>query len=149
MSVGISDGQVFRELRVCAEMVDGGGLTRDFCRPFAISVTPLARTQPTVVKSTKRVTENTPVRMAIKASIFLIPMETKKQATARLAKEATTGAKPSIKTAPTRRKPGRSSPVIDAQTDSGGIRLGQTRPAPIRARADSGGVTLKLASRGG
>ena len=39
--------------------------------------------------------------------------------------------------------------TIDAQTDSGGIRLDQTRPAPIRARADSGGVALKLASSGG
>ncbi|MFL6354808.1 MAG: DUF4097 family beta strand repeat-containing protein [Bryobacteraceae bacterium] len=39
--------------------------------------------------------------------------------------------------------------TIDAQADSGGIRVGQTRPAPIRARADSGGVTVKLASNGG
>jgi Putative adhesin len=39
--------------------------------------------------------------------------------------------------------------TIDAQADSGGIRLAQTRPAPIRARADSGGVTVKLASSGG
>jgi hypothetical protein len=39
--------------------------------------------------------------------------------------------------------------TIDAQADSGGIRVAQTRPAPIRARADSGGVTVKLASTGG
>jgi Putative adhesin len=39
--------------------------------------------------------------------------------------------------------------TIDAQADSGGIRVGQTRPARIRARADSGGVTVKLASSGG
>lgn len=39
--------------------------------------------------------------------------------------------------------------TIDAQADSGGIRLDQTRPAPIRARADSGGVTVKLASSSG
>jgi Putative adhesin len=38
---------------------------------------------------------------------------------------------------------------IDAKAESGGIRVGQTRPAPIRARADSGGVTVKLASNGG
>lgn len=38
---------------------------------------------------------------------------------------------------------------IDAQADSGGIRVGQTRPAAIRARADSGGVTVKLAPSGG
>lgn len=34
---------------------------------------------------------------------------------------------------------------IDAETDSGSIKLGQTRPASIRAKADSGGVTVKLA----
>jgi hypothetical protein len=39
--------------------------------------------------------------------------------------------------------------TIDAQADSGGIRVGQTTPAPIRARTDSGGVTVKLASSGG
>lgn len=38
---------------------------------------------------------------------------------------------------------------IDVQADSGGIRVAQTKPAPIRARADSGGVTVKLASSGG
>ena len=38
---------------------------------------------------------------------------------------------------------------IDAQTDSGGIRLSQTMAAPIRARADSGGATLTLASTAG
>lgn len=38
---------------------------------------------------------------------------------------------------------------IDAQTDSGGIRLSQTVAAPVRARADSGGATLTLASAAG
>lgn len=38
---------------------------------------------------------------------------------------------------------------IDAQTDSGGIRLAQTRPAAISAKADSGGVTVKLAPGAG
>lgn len=38
---------------------------------------------------------------------------------------------------------------IDAQTDSGGIHLSQTNPAPIRAKADSGGVSVRLASNGG
>jgi hypothetical protein len=39
--------------------------------------------------------------------------------------------------------------AIDAQTDSGGIRLSQTRPDTIRARADSGGAHVKLASSAG
>lgn len=34
---------------------------------------------------------------------------------------------------------------IDAQADSGSIRLTQTKPAPIHAKADSGGVTVRLA----
>ncbi len=34
---------------------------------------------------------------------------------------------------------------IDAGADSGSIRLTQTTPAPIRAKADSGGVTVRLA----
>lgn len=38
---------------------------------------------------------------------------------------------------------------IDAQTDSGSIRLSQTTPAPIRAKADSGGVTVRLAPKAG
>ena len=38
---------------------------------------------------------------------------------------------------------------IDAETDSGGIRLEQTSAAPVRAKADSGGVTLRLASNAG
>lgn len=38
-----------------------------------------------------------------------------------------------------------ASGSIDAQADSGGIRLAQTHPAPIHAKADSGGVTVKLA----
>jgi hypothetical protein len=38
---------------------------------------------------------------------------------------------------------------IDAETDSGGIHLSQTTPASIRAKADSGGVTVRLASNGG
>lgn len=38
---------------------------------------------------------------------------------------------------------------IDAKTDSGGIRLSQTVAAPVRARADSGGATVTLASAGG
>lgn len=35
--------------------------------------------------------------------------------------------------------------AVDAQTDSGSVRLTQTRPAPIRAKAESGGVQVKLA----
>ncbi|MBV8552576.1 MAG: DUF4097 family beta strand repeat protein [Acidobacteriaceae bacterium] len=38
---------------------------------------------------------------------------------------------------------------IEARTDSGGIRLAQTNPAPIHAKADSGGITVKLAPGGG
>lgn len=38
---------------------------------------------------------------------------------------------------------------IDAETDSGGIQLSQTNAAPIRAKADSGGVTVRLASNAG
>jgi hypothetical protein len=38
---------------------------------------------------------------------------------------------------------------IDAQTDSGGIHLSQNSAAPIRAKADSGGVTVRLASNAG
>ena len=38
---------------------------------------------------------------------------------------------------------------IDAQTDSGSVRLSQTQAAPIRAKADSGGVTVRLASNAG
>ena len=33
---------------------------------------------------------------------------------------------------------------IDAQTDSGGIQVSQTKPAPIRAKADSGAVRVRL-----
>jgi hypothetical protein len=39
--------------------------------------------------------------------------------------------------------------AIDVATDSGGIHLSQTTPAPVRARADSGGASLKLAPEGG
>ena len=38
---------------------------------------------------------------------------------------------------------------IDAQTDSGGIQLSQVTAAPVKARAESGGVHLKLAHTGG
>jgi hypothetical protein len=38
---------------------------------------------------------------------------------------------------------------IDAETDSGGIHLSQNSAAPIRAKADSGGVTVRLASNAG
>jgi len=38
---------------------------------------------------------------------------------------------------------------IDAQTDSGSVRLEQTTPAPISARAESGGVTVTLAHGAG
>ncbi|MBV9762418.1 MAG: DUF4097 family beta strand repeat protein [Acidobacteriaceae bacterium] len=38
---------------------------------------------------------------------------------------------------------------IDAETDSGGIHLSQTHAAPIRAKADSGGVSVRLASNAG
>lgn len=37
---------------------------------------------------------------------------------------------------------------IEVRTDSGGIRLSQTKPAPIRAEADSGGVQAILAPGG-
>jgi DUF4097 and DUF4098 domain-containing protein YvlB len=39
--------------------------------------------------------------------------------------------------------------AIDAQTDSGSVRLSQTQAASIRAKADSGGVTVKLAPGAG
>ncbi len=39
--------------------------------------------------------------------------------------------------------------LIDAETDSGGIHLSQTSAAPIRAKADSGGVSVRLASNAG
>ena len=38
---------------------------------------------------------------------------------------------------------------IDVQTDSGGIRLAQTKPDVIRAKADSGGAHVRLASNAG
>jgi Toastrack DUF4097 len=38
---------------------------------------------------------------------------------------------------------------IDAETDSGGIHVSQSSAAPIRAKADSGGVTVRLASNAG
>ena len=38
---------------------------------------------------------------------------------------------------------------IDAETDSGGIHLAQSSAAPIRAKADSGGVSIRLASNAG
>lgn len=38
---------------------------------------------------------------------------------------------------------------IEAQTDSGGIQLSQTTAAPVKARADSGGATVRLAPGGG
>ena len=38
---------------------------------------------------------------------------------------------------------------VDAQTDSGGVRISQTKPASIRARTDSGGVQVKLVSGAG
>lgn len=38
---------------------------------------------------------------------------------------------------------------IEAETDSGGIHLSQSSAAPIRAKADSGGVTVRLASNAG
>jgi DUF4097 and DUF4098 domain-containing protein YvlB len=37
--------------------------------------------------------------------------------------------------------------AIDVQTGSGAIRLTQTQPAPVRARADSGAIHVKLASQ--
>lgn len=39
--------------------------------------------------------------------------------------------------------------AIDAETDSGGIHLEQRTAAPIRAKADSGGVTIRLVSNAG
>jgi DUF4097 and DUF4098 domain-containing protein YvlB len=39
--------------------------------------------------------------------------------------------------------------AIDAQTDSGSVRLSQTQAASIRAKADSGGVTVRLAPGAG
>jgi hypothetical protein len=38
---------------------------------------------------------------------------------------------------------------IDAEADSGSIRLAQTKPAPIHAKADSGGITVRLAPGAG
>jgi Putative adhesin len=38
---------------------------------------------------------------------------------------------------------------IDVQTDSGGIRIGQTQPGTIHAKADSGGAQVKLVSSAG
>ena len=38
---------------------------------------------------------------------------------------------------------------VHAETTSGAIRISQTRPAQIRAIADSGAITVELASRGG
>jgi len=38
---------------------------------------------------------------------------------------------------------------VDAQTDSGGIQVSQTTAAPVKARADSGGATVRLAPAGG
>ena len=38
---------------------------------------------------------------------------------------------------------------IDAQADSGSVRLSQTQAAPIRAKADSGGVSVRLAKNAG
>jgi hypothetical protein len=39
--------------------------------------------------------------------------------------------------------------AIDVETDSGGIQLEQITAAPIRAQADSGGATVRLAPTGG
>jgi len=38
---------------------------------------------------------------------------------------------------------------IDAEVDSGGVRVSQTAPAPIKARSDSGGTDITLATTGG
>jgi hypothetical protein len=38
---------------------------------------------------------------------------------------------------------------IDAQADSGSIRLSQTKAAPVHAKADSGGITIRLAPGAG
>jgi len=38
---------------------------------------------------------------------------------------------------------------LDLETDSGDIRVSQTVAAPVRARADSGGATVKLAPGAG
>jgi hypothetical protein len=38
---------------------------------------------------------------------------------------------------------------IDAQADSGSVRLSQSQAAPIRAKADSGGVSVRLAKNAG
>lgn len=38
---------------------------------------------------------------------------------------------------------------VHAETSSGAIRISQTRPAPIRALADSGAITVELANQGG
>jgi len=42
-----------------------------------------------------------------------------------------------------------SGAAVDVATDSGGIRISQTKPAAIMARADSGGVTVRLAPGSG
>jgi len=39
--------------------------------------------------------------------------------------------------------------TFDAQADSGSVRLSQTQAAPIRAKADSGGVSVRLAKNAG
>lgn len=41
------------------------------------------------------------------------------------------------------------SGAIDVQTDSGGIRVAQITPAPVKAQADSGGATIRLAANAG
>ncbi len=38
---------------------------------------------------------------------------------------------------------------VDAEVDSGGVRVSQTAPAPIKARSDSGGADITLATTGG
>jgi hypothetical protein len=38
---------------------------------------------------------------------------------------------------------------VDAEVDSGGVRVSQTAPAPIKARSDSGGADITLARTGG
>ena len=39
--------------------------------------------------------------------------------------------------------------AVDAETKSGAIRIAQINPAAIRARADSGAITVELAGKGG
>jgi hypothetical protein len=41
------------------------------------------------------------------------------------------------------------SGAVDVQTDSGGIRIVQVTPAPVKAQADSGGATIRLAANSG